>query len=396
MRVLLVSDGFPPVTGGLEAHVARLARYLTDQGHRVAVVTAAGGTAGTNPFEIVTSSTVLALVPGLHRDPERGLPPPWPDFRMTKAIHSTALRLQPDVIHAHGWSSASASVVARRLNIPLVVTLHDYGMLCPQRTLLNGGYNCPYTAGPRCATCSDSDQSTPKRLTLAAGIVATRRTRSIQPLYLAVSSAVADTHRRAGIGPIGVVPNFIDGPERPVFPPTLGGPILFVGPSIPAKGLGVLLAAHRILVERGHDLVLRHVGGTRNPDKAMVIQSGRLHGADLDAAYDDARLVVVPSTWEEPCPTVALEAMAAGRPLVASAVGGLTDIVEDGVTGILVAPNDPRALADGIEPLLDDAEVLTRMGRAGRARLERFSTATVGPQIEDAYSTALRLQRSFS
>jgi glycosyltransferase involved in cell wall biosynthesis len=89
--------------------------------------------------------------------------------------------------------------------------------------------------------------------------------------------------------------------------------------------------------------------------------------------------------WGDACPTVALEAMAAGRAIIASATGGLLDIVEDGVTGLLVPPNDPQALADALEALLDDDLRLEAMGRAGRIRLKEFSTATVGPRIEAAY-----------
>jgi glycosyltransferase involved in cell wall biosynthesis len=83
--------------------------------------------------------------------------------------------------------------------------------------------------------------------------------------------------------------------------------------------------------------------------------------------------------------------MAAGRPVIASAVGGLVDIVEPGVTGLLVPPNDPRSLADALEDLTGDDQRMTAMGAAGRLRLADFTTAKVGPRIEAAYEAA-RLQ----
>jgi glycosyltransferase involved in cell wall biosynthesis len=212
------------------------------------------------------------------------------------------------------------------------------------------------------------------------------------PTYLAVSNAVADIHGARGIAEsIEVVPNFLDPPDDPPTPTPTDGPVLYVGPSNEAKGFTVVSEAHRLLVARGHAVTLRHVGGDDVSEASFVIRSGRLEGSDVDAAFRSSRLVIVPSIWEEPCPTVALEAMARGRAVVASRIGGLTDIVEHGTTGLLVRPNHPGVLADAIESLLDDPELTASMGMAGRERfLERFSTERVGPMIERAYATACR------
>jgi glycogen(starch) synthase len=249
---------------------------------------------------------------------------------------------------------------------------------------------CGHTASPRCIRCPGSDQSSPKRLTLAAGIRLTRKKWPAASRYLAVSKAVADVHRRAGLGKgIEVVPNFIDEPDDPVVPPPKSGTILFVGPERGVKGLDVLLDAHRLLIDRGQAITLHHVGGATVGDEGHIVRAGHLHGSELESAFDSARLVVVPSTWQEPCPTVALEAMAAGRALIASAVGGLLDIIENGVTGLLVPPNDPTALADALESVINDTQRLEGMGAAGRTRLKEFSTGSVGPLIEAAYKSVL-------
>jgi len=138
-------------------------------------------------------------------------------------------------------------------------------------------------------------------------------------------------------------------------------------------------------------VTLRHVGGDDVGNGPFLVRSGRLEGADVDAAFSSARIVVVPSIWEEPCPTVALEAMARGRAVVASGIGGLNDMVEHGITGLLVRPNNPALLGDAIESLLDDPERTAAMGRAGHKRfVERFSTSRVGPMIERAYEAARR------
>jgi glycosyltransferase involved in cell wall biosynthesis len=98
-----------------------------------------------------------------------------------------------------------------------------------------------------------------------------------------------------------------------------------------------------------------------------------------------ASVGVVPSVWDEPCPTVALEAMASGRPVVASRVGGLPDLVPDGVAGLLVPPRDAGALGAAVGRLLRDGELRGRMGAAAREHADRFGARTVVDRIEAVY-----------
>ena len=92
--------------------------------------------------------------------------------------------------------------------------------------------------------------------------------------------------------------------------------------------------------------------------------------AEALALYQGADIAVVPSLWREPFGLVAVEAMAAGLPVVASDTGGLSDIVRPGQTGLLVPPGDAAALAAALETLLDDAALRARMGAAGRIQAE--------------------------
>ena len=395
MRILVVTDGYPPIHGGLEAHVQRLARHLTSVGIDVAVVTSAGEAQPLDSWGVTASSTSLAKLGRMRHEGSAHLPPPWSDPTMVRTIRKVTSDFQPDLIHAHGWSSASAATIARSYNLPLVITLHDYGMLCPMRSLLRDGDPCTHTAGIRCVACPGSNQSSPKRMSLAAGVVASRRLLPREVTFIAVSNAVADAHRRANLrGRMEVIPNFIDMPDRTILPPQRDGPILFVGPSGRPKGMPVLERAHELLSESGISVKLHHVGGSVVQIQDTVIRSGRLTGDPLQNAFDQARVVVVPSTWAEPCPTVALEAMVAGRAVVGSAVGGLLDIIDHGVTGFLVPPNDPSALAGTLGTLLQDYKRLAAMGIAGRRRVERFSTQCVGPKIEATYFAAIARHRS--
>jgi glycosyltransferase involved in cell wall biosynthesis len=92
----------------------------------------------------------------------------------------------------------------------------------------------------------------------------------------------------------------------------------------------------------------------------------------IDDLYAACALVAVPSVWPEPFGMVGPEAMGHAKPVVAFAVGGIPDWLEDGVTGFLVPPRDVRALAGRIDRLLDDGDLARRMGEAGRAKALRL------------------------
>jgi glycosyltransferase involved in cell wall biosynthesis len=200
--------------------------------------------------------------------------------------------------------------------------------------------------------------------------------------------------------------------------------ILFVGRVSPDKGVHVLLEAFRLLCERRDDLRLELIGDEARPSRSMQVRldeeprvralarfyRGRgylepllarlprgvaervAHRAwitheEVLADYRRAAVVVVPSVWNEPFGMPAAEAQAAGKPVVASGVGGLPEVVIDGETGLLVPPEDPPALASAIGRLLDDPALVRRLGETGRRRArEHFSWDSVARRIDALYS----------
>jgi spore coat protein SA len=207
-----------------------------------------------------------------------------------------------------------------------------------------------------------------------------------------------------------------------------GDRILFAGRVSPDKGVHVLLDAFRMLCEGRDHLRLELIGDEALPPRSMLVRLdeeprvrrlARFYGrraylrsllAELPAAvaervthttwiehdrmraaYERAAVVVLPSVWEEPFGMPAAEAMAAGRPVVASRVGGLLEVVADGETGLLVPPDDPGALAEALAAVLDDAELGRRLGESGRRRArERFSWDAVARKVEGLYETTRR------
>ena len=197
------------------------------------------------------------------------------------------------------------------------------------------------------------------------------------------------------------------GPEPPPLP---GAPRLaIVGRLIPIKGHDVLLQALAAVRARLPEVTLR-IAGDGPLDADLKSRARELALADVVSflgrvvpvapAFEEAGIVVVPS-FGEGFGMVALEAMERGRPVIASAVGGLPEIVDDGRTGVLVPPGDVGALGAAIEQLAGDPARAAALGAAGRVRaLERFSQARCTDRIETLYRAALegagerRLHRS--
>ena len=120
----------------------------------------------------------------------------------------------------------------------------------------------------------------------------------------------------------------------------------------------------------------------------QIVFKGALGRSDVIRAYASADIFVLPSLFE-PFGIVLLEAMAAGLPVVASAVGGIVDVVADGTTGLLVPPGNPSALAAGLEHLIADSSSRARMGQEGRRRVLRYSWDLIVPKIVDVYREAI-------
>ncbi|MDQ6845969.1 MAG: glycosyltransferase [Candidatus Dormibacteraeota bacterium] len=186
--------------------------------------------------------------------------------------------------------------------------------------------------------------------------------------------------------------------------------LLFAGRLEPLKGADTLLGAVARLGEdeRFDDVVTLVIGedsgdgaaagGERRRLEAVAGDSGlearvsflgAVEHEDLADYYALADICVVPSRTET-FGLVALEAQALGTPVVASAVGGLTEIVEDGVTGILVADRQPRAFASAIASLLDDADLRLRMGEAARVRAATFTWARAVERLAAIYRRVTR------
>jgi glycosyltransferase involved in cell wall biosynthesis len=274
--------------------------------------------------------------------------------------------------------------------------MHEYGLVCPKNTFVYRDGVCDGPSFAKCVACASGQYGVIRAAALTTGLAATRRSRRRVDRYIAVSTPVAQACASLSAGgqrPIDVIPPFLSDDTfkpidatRPAFVPATGDYVMFAGALGPHKGVDVLLEAWRG-IDPGVPLVLvglpRRDTPFRFPEGVTVAEN--VPHEEVLRAWKHCAVAVVPSRWPDPCPLVALEAMAVGRPVVASAVGGLPDVVVDGVTGILVRAGDAQPLREGIRQLLADPARRDRMGEAGRERVASYSASEVVPQIERVY-----------
>jgi glycosyltransferase involved in cell wall biosynthesis len=213
-----------------------------------------------------------------------------------------------------------------------------------------------------------------------------------------VSRAVAEGNRLAESGiPFDVIPNFIPDAlwERAGLP--LGsdqvddripeGPfILYVGDLSRDKGIHVLLEAYERLEGRPPLLLLGRLcfdTPTRMPAGALILES--CPHALVMTAFRRCAVAVAPSIFPDPCPTVVIEAMAAGCALVATSAGGIADMVRHGESGLLVDSPDPGAIAHALGRLLDDQSLRERLGVRARQQATAFTARTAVDRIVTLY-----------
>lgn len=403
MHVAMVTDFYWPLLGGVEQHVRTVAHELARRGHRVTVITTQTGESPER--ELDGAVDVRRIRTGVQRlpvfDQQRPWAPPIPDPVATWQIRRLVRDLRPDVVHGHDWLARSALLADR--GVPFVSTQHYYTLTCAKKNLLRDGRPCPGPEPAACWRCARAHYGTAKgAVTLAGTALGARLERRRASTQISVSTATAlgnrlpvDEHDSV------VIPNCLSALEPltaehrallEAFPE--GQPFLYVGDFREVKGVDVLLEAYAAS-EVDRPLVLI---GKRWPESPSTYPRGVVTFENwpnpaVRAAMARARALVVPSVWVEPFGIVAIEAMSAGAPVIASATGGLVDIVDHDVTGLLVEPASPAALATAMQRLDADDELRNAMGGAGLRAAERYSAERVVDEIVAVYERAVASRR---
>lgn len=291
---------------------------------------------------------------------------------------------RPDIVHLHGLDRIGAEVLAvlRRLapQARIVLTLHDYQILCPNDGLMltvPDGARCRMAGSDRCRACYPAMPAA-AHLLRKAHLTALL---SLVDTFVAPSRFLAERFVEWGIdaGRITVLPNQVRKMTHPPRSPrSRPDRFAFFGNIAPHKGVLPLLAAARLA---GKAVTLDLHGGLGHAEdgfrrdfaEALATATNASHrGAyarqDLPVLMAGVDWLVMPSIWWENAPLVLLEARQAGLPVICSGIGGMAEMVAHGVTGLHVPPGDPRALADTMRAAAADRAGHARMCAAQRAR----------------------------
>ncbi len=387
MRVALLTREYPPeVYGGAGVHVEYLARSLRPL---IDVTVQCFGADRDEPGVVAHQSpTTLAGA-------NAALQTMGVDLAMAAAVGPGDGRRGADLVHSHTWYANLAGHVASLLHgVPHVVTVHSLEPLRPWKAeQLGGGYAlsswCERVAIESAARVVAVSAGMRDDVLAAYPVVDPERVRvihnGIDPADYTPAQRPHDAATLALLDRLGV------DPSRPA--------VLFVGRITRQKGVPVLLRAaaslppdvQLVLLAGAADTpelaaeVVALVGGLRAVRTGVVWVQEMLPRPDVARVLGASSVFVCPSVYE-PLGIVNLEAMACGIPVVASAVGGIPEVVNEGMTGLLVPPDDPAALAEALGRVLADPAAARAMGTAGRRRaVEYFSWSAVAEQTAALY-----------
>lgn len=319
----------------------------------------------------------------------------------TRRVRLAIARSRPDVVHVHNTfaaASPSVFVAAHRAGVPVVHTLHNYRLVCPVATAFRDGHSCTDCVGRAVAwpavvhACvrGSRAQSAAATATLAVHrVVGTYRERV--SAYVALTEFQRALIVSGGGLPadrITVIPNFVD-PDPGMSTEARKG-LLYVGRLSEEKGVKPLLAAARhlpgeISIAGDGPLALHAEVAAR---ESAVLLLGRLDPAEVLRRLRSSIAMVQPSICFEGFPVAVAEAYATGTPVIASRIGSLVEVVEDGVTGLLAEPGDAEHLADRMRWAVEHPDAMARMGLVARNRyLERFTGAAHLAALLGLYAT---------
>lgn len=416
LRILLVSDYYPPFIGGAHRQTQLLGRELHKRGHIVNVVTMwQSGQPARQDDEGVLVHRLKELrtaIPWLTKGSQQRHHPGYPDPITVLGLRRIIAEFQPDIIHAYGWFTYSLAVALQGEQIPLLISARDYAYGCTTRTLLyHGQANCSGPAFRKCLSCAAQLYGGPKGWAAVLGTqlslpLLRRKVGGVHSISSYVQAMVQrdflnDRHNRAQPVAEAVIASFRESrvdecyrndstllpyieqlPKEPY--------MLFVGALRRVKGVEQLLAAYQQL-QSPPPLVLI---GTYEADSPRHFPAGvhvlcNFPNRAVMAAWEGALFGVMPSLLAEPLGSVIYEGMSCGKAVIGTKPGGHTDMIRHGETGLLTPQGDVEALRAAMQQLIDHPTQCTQFGAAAKVRAAQFMADISVPRFEQLYQQVI-------
>jgi len=379
MKILFILDEFLPENSGGAANVAFwLAKGLIKAGHQILVLTATNDARKTGDLEIegIRIKIIFTKFFGRLRN--------WKNLknrRILKKSENVLAAFKPDIVHIHSCHhrfSYGIIGLAKKYSNAVFLTLHD------AQTIYNGKLFSNLRVGWLDCFRKDGLAYNPfQRFFIKKALKKVDR-------IFAVSGALQKAVEANGISNLETIHNGIDAGEWAVNE-AIGGNILFAGRVDEAKGIKPLIKAFDAINSEIPDAALTIVGNgnfetERNKNIKILPWQSR---EEMKKLFAEAAVVAVPSLYLDPFPTVNLEAMAAGKPVVGTCFGGTLEAVMNNETGYIINPYNKKELVEKIINLLKNPQRAAAFGKAGRARVEKIFS------IESQVSKTLEWYKKF-
>jgi glycosyltransferase involved in cell wall biosynthesis len=318
---------------------------------------------------------------------------------------------KPDLIHLHNFDLLSLSVIAaaNKLNLPILYSIYDYWAVCPTTMLLN----------PKGEVCNDY------RSSKCSNCVKKRKGGSIRSIFLPLTNLLIKKYLRKInrfivlsnsskkiLVDYGISNSKTDIVYLPFLKPKfeknnpLTDSLLYVGWIEPHKGLDVLIKALNLVQKEFPNVKLNVIGSyDSNPiyfkkindliKKLNVSKNvsilGRKNDNEFRQIFSQSEIIIIPEQWNNMSPLFLIESMAAGKPIVASNIGGLPEFIRDGENGFLFDPKDIHQLSEKILILLKNKEKSTQFGQEAKKEfLAKFTDDHTLANLINSYKLTLK------
>lgn len=363
IKVAIVHNAYGK-TSGEEIVIDNLAQLLAARG-----VTVQRFSRSSAEIEVTRLGKIPAFFSGMHN--------PFSRKTFGRFLRET----RPDIVHIHNlYPLISPSILPEctAQGIPVVMTVHNFRLACPNGLLMSHGEVCHRCLGGREYWCilRNCEEDIFKSFGYALRTAMTRVLRRYYDHvdhYLCLTRFQRDILVKEGLPQerVSVLTNPVEIQVTEQSVEMERESVLFVGRVSREKGIASLFDAARVcsdipFVVAGNWQAMPEASELA-PDNVTLL--GVVPSHELGALYEKARLFVLPSVWYEGFPTVLLEAMSHGLPVVCSRIGGLPEIVEDGITGLLYEPGNVDELADRIRTLWQNPALCQKLGEAGRRKV---------------------------
>lgn len=365
MKIVLCSDYFYPKIGGVTMHIENLAKSLNKRGHEVVVVTKKAN------FDDKVHGLNVVRIKSMFRSSQTL------DIPCTEELEKILMDEKPDIVHAHhAFSPISlfSISISRRLGVKNVLTNHSIQFL----------YDFNYLWRPSSFLLFPFKQY----IGMTNKVIAVSRAAATFISYF--------TDKEVEVIPNGVNVNDFT-PNTKEFD---GRSVLFVGRFVYRKGLHLLLEAMNKVIERNREAKLTIAGtGYLNSVLKFFVKASGLQDHvfikespskdELIRLYQESNVFVLPSIFGESFGIVLLEAMASRTPIVATAQGGVGEIVKHMETGLVVRKDKIRGLAEGITKLLEDEVLSNRLSSKALSKVRKYDWGVIAKRMEEVYEEVL-------